>query len=86
MSNYPPGVTGNEPQITGEWPCPQCGGAGGDFDEDGGHSCWFCAGTGIAPEEAPECPECGSRETEFAGPYDEWIECNDCGVVSGEIK
>lgn len=23
--NYPPGVTGNEPQITGEWPCENCG-------------------------------------------------------------
>lgn len=25
MSNYPPGVSGNEPQITGEWPCRNCG-------------------------------------------------------------
>lgn len=25
LSNYPPGVTGNEPQITGEWPCENCG-------------------------------------------------------------
>jgi hypothetical protein len=24
-SNYPPGVTGNEPQITGEHPCGHCG-------------------------------------------------------------
>lgn len=24
-SNYPPGVTGNEPQITGEYPCEHCG-------------------------------------------------------------
>jgi len=23
--DYPPGVTGNEPQITGEWPCVNCG-------------------------------------------------------------
>lgn len=23
--NYPPGVTGNEPQLTGEWPCENCG-------------------------------------------------------------
>lgn len=23
--NYPPGVSGNEPQITGEWPCAECG-------------------------------------------------------------
>jgi RNA polymerase subunit RPABC4/transcription elongation factor Spt4 len=25
LSNYPPGVTGNEPQITGEYPCADCG-------------------------------------------------------------
>jgi hypothetical protein len=25
LSNYPPGVSGNEPQITGEWPCENCG-------------------------------------------------------------
>ena len=25
MNNYPPGVSGNEPQITGEWPCFNCG-------------------------------------------------------------
>ena len=24
-SNYPPGVTGNEPELTGEWPCAHCG-------------------------------------------------------------
>ena len=24
MSNYPPGVTGHEPEITGDWPC-ECG-------------------------------------------------------------
>lgn len=24
-SNYPPGVSGNEPQITGEYPCENCG-------------------------------------------------------------
>ena len=23
--DYPPGVTGREPQITGEWPCTNCG-------------------------------------------------------------
>lgn len=25
LSNYPPGVTGREPQLTGEWPCAACG-------------------------------------------------------------
>lgn len=48
---YPPGVTGNEPQITGEWPCRVCGGAGGWKDEEGGVACYWCKGTGIEPEE-----------------------------------
>lgn len=28
--DYPPGVTGNEPEIAGwpEWPCPDCDGTG----------------------------------------------------------
>jgi len=26
-SNYAPGVTGNEPQLTGIWPCVECGAA-----------------------------------------------------------
>lgn len=51
MSNYPPGVTGNEPQITGEWPCRVCGGEGGFRDEDGAVSCFWCKGHGIEPEE-----------------------------------
>lgn len=51
MSNYPPGVTGNEPQITGEWPCDVCGGYGYDEDEDGKHACPACRGTGIIPED-----------------------------------
>ncbi len=52
--NYPPGVTGNEPELTGEWPCGFCGGEG----------CWACK-NGIHPEEAPACPECDSPETRF---------------------
>ena len=61
--NYPPGVTGNEPEITGEWPCQECGGEGGerdpDVDEDGRpgihHSiCPRCQGTGIDPDEEDE--------------------------------
>lgn len=52
MSNYPPGVTGNEPQITGEWPCDECGGRGYDEDEDGKYACPLCKGTGIYPEDA----------------------------------
>ena len=49
MSNYPPGVTGNEPQITGEWPCLGCDGEGGDREER--VTCLRCRGTGIEPEE-----------------------------------
>jgi hypothetical protein len=52
MSNYPPGVTGNEPQITGEWPCQVCGGWGfDDENEDGKHTCMWCLGSGIQPED-----------------------------------
>jgi hypothetical protein len=54
MSNYPPGVTGNEPQITGEWPCGRCQGEKGERDPDGGSNhyvCERCLGTGIEPEE-----------------------------------
>ena len=73
--NYPPGVTGNEPQITGEWPCELCDGAGGERDPDGGNhhaTCPRCKGTGIDPEElvcpaghasdpdARECEKCGA--------------------------
>lgn len=50
-SNYPPGVSGNEPHITGEWPCVACGGYGYDEDEDGKHACPHCRGRGIEPEE-----------------------------------
>jgi hypothetical protein len=52
MSNYPPGVTGNEPQITGEWPCRVCGGYGyDDENEDGKHTCGWCKGDGLEPED-----------------------------------
>lgn len=49
MSNYPPGVTGNEPHLTGEWPCIGCGGSGGDRYE--AEVCPHCKGSGIEPEE-----------------------------------
>ena len=48
--HYPPGVTGNEPQITGEYPCDECDGCGYDEDEDGKHACQRCKGSGIEPE------------------------------------
>jgi DnaJ-class molecular chaperone len=54
MSNYPPGVTGNEPQITGEWPCAFCDGAGGWMEDEGPDACPLCKGTGIHPEDAWE--------------------------------
>lgn len=57
LSNYPPGVTGNEPQITGEWPCDLCGGCGYEEDENGKNSCALCGGTGIHPEDAWELSE-----------------------------
>lgn len=95
MSNYPPGVTGNEPELTGNWPCVVCGGEGGNL-EDG--NCWMCGGCGIHPEEAPKCPECGSPDTDFFAdltsevrqehreiPDSEaynFIQCNMCGEVS----
>ena len=44
MSNYPPGVTGNEPQITGEWPVdihePFWAGTN-DFDTSGAYAVYF---------------------------------------------
>jgi hypothetical protein len=46
--HYPPGVTGLEPELTGEWPCEVCGGTGGSR-EDG--SCPWCSGTGVEPED-----------------------------------
>ncbi len=53
---YPPGVRGNEPQITGEWPCVECNGAGGENDQENVPQHWICPrcdGTGIEPEDAP---------------------------------
>ena len=46
---YPPGVSGNEPELTGEWPCYECGGSGGERDDP----CPCCSATGIEPEEYP---------------------------------
>jgi hypothetical protein len=54
MNNYPPGVTGNEPQITGEWPCDLCYGLGYELTEDGKEACELCGGSGIIPDDAME--------------------------------
>lgn len=47
MSNYPPGVSGNEPQITGEWPCDECDGKGFEDDGESKSSCDYCEGKGF---------------------------------------
>lgn len=85
MDNYPPGVTGNEPQITGEWPCTICDGRGFEVDEDGKYSCNFCNGTGIFPEEAIELREIEELLKEFfkknnLGFID--VECNSDNYVT----
>ena len=63
--NYPPGVTGNEPQITGEWPCDYCDSRGYDEDEDGKHSCELCGGTGIIPEDSWNLDDVKDSITKF---------------------
>jgi len=83
VSNYPPGVTGNEPQITGEWPCYYCDGSGlEDEDEDGKHSCTWCAGSGIEPDEWPYCRNCYKPLKDIATYYineaDGLYACNLC--------
>lgn len=52
MNGYPPGVTGNEPFLTGIYPCIACGGEGAERNEDGGYdACDHCGGSGTEPEE-----------------------------------
>lgn len=52
LSNLPPGVTGREPEITGDWPCEDCFGMGGECDEDGRViRCERCDGSGLEPDE-----------------------------------
>lgn len=60
LSNYPPGVTGNEPHLTGDHEtveCPQCGGYGGVAAV-----CPRCNGDGCREcqngEREVECPTC----------------------------
>lgn len=65
-SNYPPGVTGNEPQISGEWPC-YC-------DRD--PHCKQCEGKGYITFDEKlwdtilKCPNCGQYTLELH--TDDW--------------
>jgi len=84
MSNYPPGVSGNEPEITGIWPCRLCGGAGYDEDEDGKHTCKYCKGDGIEPEEPPYCLNCDNEywTNLYENKHTSIIVCNLCGEIN----
>jgi hypothetical protein len=62
--NYPPGVTGNEPQLTGEWTCRTCGAVLPEevdcLDCNGGRmrsKCATCHGEGKVPYDGTECPD-----------------------------
>ena len=47
---YPPGVSPNDPHLTGEWPCFECAGEPfGDQDDP----CMCCSGSGIEPDDYP---------------------------------
>lgn len=60
--NYPPGVTGNEPELTGipeRVDCPHCGGNGvepyhQETDPEEGAGCTLCDGEGTVTPAAPE--------------------------------
>jgi ribosomal protein S27AE len=63
-SNYPPGVSGNEPQLTGEWPCSNCGATlpeeaecpecGKPMEMDDKGDRWTCScGASCAGDECP---------------------------------
>lgn len=64
-SNYPPGVTGNEPELTGEWPCPNDCEAGLDGDS----TCGVCEGKGYMDgtetylDQTFVCSECDGKVT-----------------------
>lgn len=84
MSNWnlPPGCSPNDPHLTGEWPCVDCDGAGYDEDEDGKHSCRWCRGTGVEPEEPPFCRTCETDSSQVEYFFhnlksDAW-QCNLC--------
>lgn len=86
-SNYPPGVSGNEPHITGEWPCDECMGEGGFPDEDDGYACEYCEGKGIITGDEKYfhmtyvCPGCDT-DVKYNTDMDRW-ECSDSSCGDG---
>jgi len=61
--DYPPGVTGSEPEIAGypEWECPTCGGSGEVERTIGGDGYGGrCAGTMDVPCVCSECDGSGT--------------------------
>lgn len=60
--HYPPGVTGLEPQISGDYPCSRCGGDG----------CDLCRYTGLWQEDPPPCPQCGDSRTLYLSALSPW--------------
>lgn len=70
MNNYPPGVSGNEPEITGiyrcfncnvvlpeETECPRCEGTGFELYSEDGEICTECDGDQVIGFEGDECPD-----------------------------
>lgn len=66
MSNYPPGVTGREPEITGDWPCPVCG------SRTAFCLCAPCPGCGNKPVEC-SCPD--NLDDQTVGMFDTSMGC-----------
>lgn len=62
---YPPGVSGSEPQIAGYPPCPECG-----FDAVPGESCEECGEYFQTPEEAREDYEADAYDRERDRSYE----------------
>lgn len=50
-SNYPPGVTGNEPQITGDYLCCHCDHDEDDHEPTPPYSCRICSCAGFLEDE-----------------------------------
>jgi hypothetical protein len=67
MNNYPPGVTGNEPEITGEY----------DIDEDPTIRCQRCGGETFHPiwGHDDHCEEIAEENERLAGE-----ECREVAV------